>query len=208
MDNHGGKIRVEHRRAERVLETADEDRLIDERIQRPAKSAPLRSKSGPARSGRPRDDQDLEIRSMCIRAPEGWRQHIRRYSLAVLVRLPIAGVLAEGPREQGAGDAAGKRRSRVRVVRRGMVAQCRHQLKAGIGVEFLGRGHLGERSLELGPVARALRPSLGQFHQIPPLVAPRSGTGKKLIDPNWMATWPALGHLTFLLRWIVPFVIY
>ena len=68
MDNDGRKIRVEYRCAERVLKTADEDRLIDERIQRPAKPPPLHTKSGPACRRRACDDQDLEIGAMCIRA--------------------------------------------------------------------------------------------------------------------------------------------
>ena len=41
VDHDGGQLGVEHRGAECVLEAADEDRLVDEGIQRPAKAAPL-----------------------------------------------------------------------------------------------------------------------------------------------------------------------
>ena len=96
MDNDSRKVRIE-RRAERVLKAADEDRLINERIQWPAETAPLRTKRGPARRGTSRDDQDLKIGSICIRASERRRQHIRCYRPIVLMLLPIAGVPSERP---------------------------------------------------------------------------------------------------------------
>ena len=157
VDDDGGEVRVEDGRAERVLEAADEDRLVDERILRPAKPAPLRGESGPACGWRPGDDQDLEIGPMAIRAPKRRRQYIRRHALVILVRVPIAGVLAERSGEHGAGDATGEGCGRGRIIGRGMIAQRRQQLEAGIGVEFLGRRHLGERGLECLPGCRSRR---------------------------------------------------
>ena len=186
VDDDGGEIRVEHCRAECVLEAADEDRLVDERIQRPAQPAPLRGKSRPARGRRAGDDQDLEIRPMGIRAPKRRRQYIRRHALVILVRVPIAGVLAERSGEHGAGDATAKRCGRGRIIGRGMIAQGGQQPEAGIGMEFLGRRHLGERRLEFLPVAGAAGPGLRHFHQISPLIGARSGTCKKSIDANGM----------------------
>ena len=55
---------------------ADEDRLIDERIQRAAKPAPSVAKSGPAGCRRSGDDQDLEIGSMRAFASQRRREHI------------------------------------------------------------------------------------------------------------------------------------
>src|SRR5215468_10482270 len=95
MDNYGRKVRIEQRRAESVLETADEDRLIDERIQRPAKPAPFRGESRPTRGGRTGDNQCLKIRSMCVRASQGRRQHIGGRTVAFFLRAPIAGALSK-----------------------------------------------------------------------------------------------------------------
>src|SRR5215470_5292325 len=96
MNNNGGEVRIEDRGAERVFETAHNNRLVHEWIRWAAKATPLRSKGRPARGRRPSDNQDLEIRWMGIRAPQGGRQHIRWSRLVALVNIPIAGVLAEG----------------------------------------------------------------------------------------------------------------
>ena len=100
--------------------------------------------------------------------PKGRRQHICRHLLALLMRLPIAAILTEGPAEYGASDTAGKGYSRLRVVFCGVVAQCRYQLRPRIGVKFFGRRHLGKGRLELGPVGQTAGPGLGHFHQIAP----------------------------------------
>ena len=47
VDHDGGQLGVEHRGAEGVLEAADEHRLVDERIQRPAQAAPLCGQAWP-----------------------------------------------------------------------------------------------------------------------------------------------------------------
>jgi hypothetical protein len=66
----------------------------------------------------------------------------------------------------------------MRVIGGAMLAQCGHQLEAGIGMEFLGRCQLGKRGRVLGLVARTVGPGFGQCHQIPPLVSPRARTAK------------------------------
>ena len=80
------------------------------------------------------------------------------------------------------------RRARLAVARassaRGMIAQCGHQLKAGVSVEFFGCRHFGEGTLETGAVTRTVGPALGQLDQISPLVAAGSWTGEELIDPT------------------------
>ena len=154
MDDDGGKIGIEHGRAERVLEAADEDRLIDECVQRPAKPAPFGRKRRPARGRRAGDDQDFEIGSMRVRLPKRRRQDVRRHAVVILVLVPFARILTEGPREQRAGDAAGSAAvacaSFAAAWSRSAVINC----EPGIGVKFLGRGHLGKRRLELGAAAR------------------------------------------------------
>ncbi len=49
-----------------------------------------------------------------------------------------------------------QRRSSMRIIGGAMLAQRRHQLEAGIGMELLGRRHLGERGLERRPLAGAV----------------------------------------------------
>src|SRR5215469_3781730 len=103
------------------------------------------------------------------------------------MRLPIARALTKGTGDDGTGDAASKRRRRVRVVFCGAVAQRAHQLGAWIRVVFLGRRHLCKRRLKRRPTARAAAPGFSQLHQIPPLIAARVKPWKKFIDPTRMA---------------------
>src|SRR5262245_53763883 len=95
MDYDGGKIGVEYRGAECVLEAADNDRLINECIQWSAKAAPFRSEASPPRGWRTRDDQHLEVRSMGVRRQETLMQGLRCPGISVIVRVPIASVLAK-----------------------------------------------------------------------------------------------------------------
>ena len=184
VDHDGGQLGVEHRGAEGVLEAADEDRLVDERIQRPAKAAPLCGQAWPACGGRAGDDQDLEIGPMGFRAREGRMQRLRRSTFAIIVRIPVAGILAKRAGKQGARDAPAQGCSRVRVIGRSMLAQRRHQLVTGIGMKLLGRRHLGERRFERCPIARAVGPGVGQLHQVAPLIGSRSRTRKEPVDAH------------------------
>jgi hypothetical protein len=61
---------------------------------------------------------------------------------------------------------------------------------------IFGRPHLGKRGLEPVPVAQTVGPRFGQFHQISPLVGPRTRTRKKLVDMKWTAI-NVLNHLVF-----------
>ena len=191
--NHDrGKIGIENGRAERVLEAADEDRLVDEGVQRPAQAAPFRRQGRPACGRRAGDNQDLEVRSMRFRLPQRRRQGVRRHGFVILVLVPHARILAEGPGQHGAGDPAGQGRRGLRVVGRGVIAQRGHQLRAGIGVKLFGRGHLGERRVELGAAAGIVGPRFGQFHQIRPLIATCAGAGEELVDARKRTG--SLGH--------------
>ena len=178
MDDHGREIRIEHGGAECILETANKHRLVNEGVQRTAQPAPLGAKRRPARSRRSGDDQDLEIgpvRDRCGREPAASRP---ARLPSVPVGIPVAGMLAERPRQQCAGDAFGKRERRPRVVFRGILSQRSYQMRSGISMKFLGNRHLGERGLEFGAIARAIRPGLRRIHQIPPLVARAPGPEK------------------------------
>ena len=53
VDDDGGEVGIEHDRAERILDAADEHRLIDESIERPAQPAPLRARLGQRSVGAP-----------------------------------------------------------------------------------------------------------------------------------------------------------
>src|SRR5690348_13913228 len=161
MNNNGGELRVEDRGAERVFETANEDRLIDKSIQWPSEATPLCGKGRPPRCRRPSDDQYLEIRPLGIRAPQGGRQHIRWPRLVALVCIPIAVTLPERPSEDGTSDTTSQGCGRMRVICCDVFSQGLDELKSGIGVEFLRRRHLGERCLDFGSIACAVRPSFG-----------------------------------------------
>ena len=95
IDDDGPEIRIEHGRAERVLETADKDRLIDEGIGRTAQLAPFRTKTGPARGGKPGDNQGLEIRPAGGSVAKPRRQQVGRFGFGIRMHVPITGMLAE-----------------------------------------------------------------------------------------------------------------
>src|SRR3569833_2846809 len=100
VDEHGAEIRIEHRRAERILETASEDRLIDERVHWPAQLSPFRRKVGPVGGGYAGHDQGFEIRPARAALTEPRRQQIRHFVLGICMRFPITGMLAKGSRLQ------------------------------------------------------------------------------------------------------------
>ncbi len=100
VDHDGGKIGVQDGRAERVLETADDDRFIDERVDRTPQLAPFRAEPRPIVGGNAGDDQDFEIRTVRPFPPERRRQQIGNIPSAIIVQIPLAGMLAEGPCRQ------------------------------------------------------------------------------------------------------------
>ena len=186
LDDHRREVRIEHGRTEGVLEAPDEDRLVDERVQRTAQAAPFGGERGPSGRGRAGDDQDLEVGTMCIRAPERRRQHVRGHGVLVLVLRPLAGILAVPAGQQRAQDAAGELRDRARVAL--VVAQRGEQLRTRIGMERLGDGQLAERGVELRPVT-------GPSPRLRPI--PRGGATGRPCAPGpaknrsiWMA-WPS-----------------
>ena len=62
VDHHGLEVGVEDHRQRRVLERADEHRLVDERVLRAPQLPYLLGMSGPARRRRGRHEQHLEVR--------------------------------------------------------------------------------------------------------------------------------------------------
>ena len=84
-------------------------------VLRAAQASPFGGERGPSGRGRAGDDQDLEVGTMCIRAPERRRQHVRAHGVLVLVLRPLAGILAVPAGQQRAQDAAGELRDRVRI---------------------------------------------------------------------------------------------
>jgi hypothetical protein len=65
-------------------------------------------------------------------------------------------------------------------------------------MEFFGRRHLGKGCFEARPATGSVTPGLGQLDQVSPLVAARTETGEKLIDPNGGSV-ASLRHLIFFL---------
>src|SRR3954470_22124765 len=95
IDDDGRDVRVDHGGAKCVFEATDEHGLVDEGVQRTAKPAPFGAQIWPVRRGHAGDDQNLEVWTMRLRSPEGRRKQIGGNAFAVIVELPIIGVLAE-----------------------------------------------------------------------------------------------------------------
>src|SRR6187402_2852493 len=130
LDDHRREVRIEHGRAEGILEASDEDRLVCERVLWAAQAPPFGGECGPARRGYPGNDEHLEIGPVSLGAAERRRQHIGRHGALVLLLGPVAWILAVSARQQRAQDAAGERRDRGRVAL--VVAQRREQLRTRI----------------------------------------------------------------------------
>ena len=84
VDDDGAKIRVEHRGAEGILETSDDDRLIDERIGRAAQLAPFVRNTLPAAGGMAGDNKRFEIGAARLGPAQRGRHQLRRAVVAVL----------------------------------------------------------------------------------------------------------------------------
>ena len=95
IDNDGPEVRIEHGPAERVFKIAHKDQLIDEGIGRTAQLPPFRTKAGPARGGKPGDNQGLEIRSAGGSVAKPRRQQVGRFGFGIRMHVPITGMLAE-----------------------------------------------------------------------------------------------------------------
>ena len=153
VDDHGGKVRIEHRGTERILEAAGKDRLIDESIHRATQLPPLGGKVGPVGSGDAGHDQGFEIRPPRPGLAKSRRHQIRHFSVGL--GIPIAGMLAERARLQRLRDAHGQRERACRIARGRALGQGRHQVETGIGMIFFGDCELGKFFLEAGAVSRS-----------------------------------------------------
>ena len=182
MDHDCSEISIEHGRTEGVFEATDEHRFIDEGIQRSAQSPPVRCEIGPARGWRTGHDQHLKVWPMCFRAGERGMQATRHHRFAVIMHVPIASVLPKRAGKNGPSDASGQCRHTAHIVCGAMFPQRRHQLETGISMELLGRYHLVECDVERRPLAGPARPSVDQFHQMTPLVGPRSRPREEPVD--------------------------
>ena len=112
VDDDGCDVGVEHRRAEGVLEAADDDRLIDERIDADAAACAIRLRGAASWWREAGDDQGLEIGPARLAAAECGGHQVRDAAVAVFVHTPVTGVLAEGARHQRLRDPGRKRQRR------------------------------------------------------------------------------------------------
>ncbi len=112
VDDDGRDIGIEHRGAEGVFEAADDDRLIDERIDRTPQLAPFGRERRPVGGREAGDDQGFEIGTARRLLAECRRHQVGSIAIAVILHTPVAGVLAERPRRQGLRDPGRKRKRR------------------------------------------------------------------------------------------------
>jgi len=106
--------------------------------------------------------------------PECRRREVGSLSVAVIVDVPVSGVLAEGSGLEGLRDPGGKRERRSGVSATARLPQRRHQMQAGIAVKLFRHRQIGQRGIVVRTIP-ASSPHLGAFHQIAPVV--RSSTG-------------------------------
>ena len=81
--------------AEGVLEASDKHRLVDEGVERTAQPAPFGAEIWPVRCRHAGDNQDLEVRAMRFRSAQRRRQQSVGSTLAIVMNIPIARMLAE-----------------------------------------------------------------------------------------------------------------
>ena len=95
VDHHGGKIGVQHRRAQRIFGAADDDRLVDERVVRATHPTPLHADRGPSLDRGAGDDQYLEVRRCAVLPAHGRRQDVGHAARDLAVRIPIRCMLSK-----------------------------------------------------------------------------------------------------------------
>ena len=141
------------------------------------------ARAGQRAGGRTGDDQDLEVWPMRIRTrqSDGGNTAFVAPSPSSCASQSLAFWRNERVRR-----ARVMRRARVAVACASFAAACvaqrRHQLEAGIGMEFLGRHHFGERGVQLPSTGRVPHPAFGQLHQMAPLIGSCSRTRKESIN--------------------------
>ena len=153
VDDDGSKIRIDHRGAERILETAGKYRFIDESIHRTTQLPPLGGEVGPVRGRNAGDNQSFEVWPPRAGLAKSGRQQIWHFSIALCVGLPIAGMLAERTRLQRLRDTHRERERACRIARGCALLQRRHQARTGIGMEFFGDLQLRKFFFEAGAIS-------------------------------------------------------
>ena len=167
-------FRIHCCRAEGILEGANEDRLVDESILRPAQPADFVRKCGPTCSRLAVDEKDFEIRPARAGFTRRWRHdigHLARRHLIVYVPLRLSLAIDTG--QQPIGDAPCEFRGATCVVGSDALVQRSQQASARVGVVFFCRRNGGERRLQRGPLAALGCPGFGQRRDLAPVVSPR-----------------------------------
>src|SRR5579864_2375159 len=93
VDDDGRDVGIQHGGAEGIFEAADQDRLIDERVGRPAKLAPFSRKVRPSGRWQAGNDQCLEIGSSRGGVAKTRREQFRHLVFVVWLYVPVTGML-------------------------------------------------------------------------------------------------------------------
>ncbi len=95
VDHHRAQIRIQHRRTQRILGTADDHWLIDELVLRPTKAAPFHADPWPPLGRSAGDDQHLEVRQYPLLPAQRRRQDVGHCTGYFAMRIPVSGMLPE-----------------------------------------------------------------------------------------------------------------
>ena len=193
VDHHRLEVGVEDHGERRVLERADEHRLVDELVLGTPQLPDLLGVRRPARRRRRRHEQHLEVGP---RAPLRARGRHGAFRAGVVLRLELAGVAAIAPRHQRRRDALHQPRRAQRVAAVDPLLDRVQHAGARVGLEILQRQKRGERlaarGLQGGVAAagRTRGPGLRRPGEVPPQVEARGDRGEEVIESGCVG----LGH--------------
>ena len=188
VDHHRLDLAVQHRADDRVLEAADQHRLVDHRVLGAAQAADLVRDLRQFGGRRRGHEHRLEIRPPALAALRRKRQPVRHIRVAIIGCFPFAAVVAIAARQQRAAEPEHQPCHAHGVIFGDLLGQRFHQPVTGIGKEVLQRPHFRQRSLHRGApaarfaAARFSRPDLRLGVQFAPAIQPCRGGCEEVVQ--------------------------
>ncbi len=191
-DHHRLDLAVHDRGEKRVLDAADQHRLVDHGVLDAPQAANFPGNLRPARSRRRSHEQGLEVRPVSVVAiAKCGRQPLRRRVVGIVRRLPFTAVVAVAAGQQRATDPAHKPADAKRVVAADAFGEHLHQPRSGIGEKVLERVQFHEGRFHWGAPAASLAalrprgPGLCPGIQLAPTVQPCRRRGEQVIQRRY-----------------------